>query len=151
MQDGTIKTSHQIVLLTKNHKAIREMKKVMLKQSNNDAQDFSFDSKKVDMLSFFSRDDDVKINLSKLIISMLNDGQVLFSKEFVCEELLEYIDRYYMSKYFKVTPYTIDDVKRQIEIFDNRGFIELVDIEGVRIKKRISLKRKFKFKRNILE
>lgn len=151
MQDECIKTSHQIVLLTKNHKAVREMKRVMLKQSNNDAKDFIFDSKKIGMLSFFSREDDVRDNLGKLIICMLNDGSRLMYNVFTCEKLLEYIDRYSMSKYFKVTPYTVEDVKKQIEIFDNDKLIDIFGVEGKKIRKRITLDREFKFKSNILE
>ena len=151
MQDECIKTSHQIVLLTKNHKAVREMKRVMLKQSNNDAKDFIFDSKKIGMLSFFSREDDVRDNLGKLIICMLNDGSRLMYNVFTCEKLLEYIDRYSMSKYFKVTPYTVEDVKNQIEIFDNDKLIDIFGVEGKKIRKRITLDREFKFKSNILE
>lgn len=92
LKDDSVKTSHQIVLLTKNHKAILEMKKVMVKKSNNNAKEFMFDSKKVGYLSFFTREDDVSENFRKLITDMLKIGKSLFNKTFTCESLLEYID-----------------------------------------------------------
>ena len=130
LKDDSVKTSHQIVLLTKNHKAILEMKKVMVKKSNNNAKEFIFDSKKIGCLSFFTREDDVNENLRKLITDMLKTGTSLFNTSFTCERLLEYIDRYFMSVSFSVTSYTSDDVKKQIESLDNLGLIEVLDIEG---------------------
>lgn len=151
LKDDSVKTSHQIVLLTKNHKAILEMKKVMVKKSNNNAKEFIFDSKKIGCLSFFTREDDVNENLRKLITDMLKAGVSLFNTSFTCERLLEYIDRYSMSVSFSVTSYTSDDVKKQIESLDNLGLIEVQDIEGKIIRKRITNSREFKFSKKILE
>ena len=151
IKDDSVKTSHQIVLLTKNHKAILEMKKVMVKKSNNNAKEFMFDSKKVGYLSFFTREDDVSENFKKLITDMLKIGESLFNKTFTCESLLEYIDRYSMSVSFSVTSYTSNDVKKQIESLDNRGLIDVQGIEGKTIRKRITDKREFKFSKKILE
>ncbi len=151
LKDDSVKTSHQIVLLTKNHKAILEMKKVMVKKSNNNAKEFMFDSKKVGYLSFFTREDDVSENFRKLITDMLKIGKSLFNKTFTCESLLEYIDRYSMSVSFSVTSYTLNDVKKQIESLDNLGLIDVQDIEGKTIRKRITDKREFKFSKKILE
>ncbi len=151
LKDDSVKTSHQIVLLTKNHKAILEMKKVMVKKSNNNAKEFMFDSKKVGYLSFFTREDDVSENFRKLITDMLKIDKSLFNKTFTCESLLEYIDRYSMSVSFSVTSYTLNDVKKQIESLDNLGLIDVQDIEGKTIRKRIPDKREFKFSKKILE
>lgn len=151
LKDDSVKTSHQIVFLTKNHKAIIEMKKVMVKKSNNNAKEFLFDNKKIGFLSFFTREDDVNENFRRLITDMLKVGSSLFNKTFTCESLLEYIDRYSMSVSFSVTSYTSDDVKKQIETLDNLGLIELQNIEGKIIRKRITNSREFKFSKKILE
>lgn len=56
-----------------------------------------------------------------------------------------------MSVSFSVTSYTLNDVKKQIESLDNLGLIDVQDIEGKTIRKRITDKREFKFSKKILE
>ena len=62
-QDDVDKISHYIVFISKNHKAVYEMKKIMLKKSNTNNTTLGFDVKDKYTISMLSRADDVESEL----------------------------------------------------------------------------------------
>lgn len=143
-QDDVEKTSHYIIFISKNHKAICEMKKIMVKKSNTNSEILGFDNKDIIKLSLFSREDDVKIGIKNLIKQMLSDTPQLYQKEKTVSEWLEIIDAYYMNKNYEVTPYTVDELKVVITEWDNEGKINVI-LPQTQTIKRITNDRKFGF------
>ena len=58
-QDNANKTSHYIVFITKNYKAITEMKKIMVANSNSNTTVLAYDEKDEYTISFFNRYDNI--------------------------------------------------------------------------------------------
>lgn len=148
-QDDVEKTSHHIVFISKNHKAVREMKKIMVKHSNSFGSSLGFDSKDIFKISMFSRSDDIEGELRKILSKMFDCAPKLKNMYLSSEGWLEQIDRFQMSQDFVVTPYSVTDIKRCLIKWDDDGN-GCIDIEstGSKIRSRITNSRKIKFNEN---
>ena len=62
-QDEVEKISHYLLFITKNHKAISEMKKIMVKKSNTFSEILGYDNKDLLTISLFSREQDVCVGI----------------------------------------------------------------------------------------
>lgn len=147
-QDDTSKTSHYILFISKNHKAISEMKKIMVRKSNSFSSELSYDSKNELKISFFSRSDNIYRDVTNIIVEMLNNKKSLFSKKYTIIEWFEIFDRYSMKKDYIVTPYEFNEFKDVIDALDKQGYI---DIHSDIKKKRITNKVIFSFKNSTME
>lgn len=148
-QDDVEKTSHHIVFISKNHKAIYEMKKIMVKHSNTFGSSLGFDSKDMFKISMFSRSDDIECELKKIFAEMFACAPNLKNTYLTLAEWLEKLDRFQMSQAFEVTPYTVDEIKQCFIKWDDygNGCIDIENSSG-KIKSRITNSRKIKFKEN---
>ena len=147
-QDENNKTSHYILFISKNHTAIREMKKIMVKISNSNTPELSYDDKNTLTFSLFSRDDDVKHNIIILITEMLKNHKKLLSVPKSIYEWYELIDSYYMKINYIVTPYTFKEFQESIEAMDENG---MICIHSEIKRKRITQKSVISFNLNVLE
>lgn len=150
--DDKEKLSHHIVFITKNHKAIIEMKKVMVKHSNFVSTQLGFDSKDQLQISLFNRSDFVEKSLLELINKCFTNNPNYFNKTWTVASLLEAIDMCNMKSDYQVTPYTFDELKNTLENMccKNPKSIELIIEPGKKIKKYISENRIFKIKKELL-
>ena len=148
-QDDVEKTSHHIVFISKNHKAICEMKKIMVKHSNTNSSSLGFDSKDIFTISMFSRSDDIENGLKTIISDMFLCSPKLKDEYYTPAKWLEWIDRFNMSRTYEVTPYTEEELKQCLTKWDNNGN-GCIEIEKTtkRIRSRITNDRKIKFKDN---
>ena len=148
-QDDVEKTSHHIVFISKNHKAICEMKKIMVKHSNTNSSSLGFDSKDTFKISMFSRSDDIESELKAIISNMFLRAPRLKDSYYTLSEWLEHIDRFRMSQAYEVTPYTEEELKQCLIKWDanGNGCIEIEKPTG-KIRSRITNSRKIKFKEN---
>lgn len=148
--DDKNKISHHILFITKNHKAIIEMKKVMLRHSNANDTTLSFDSKDQFQISFLNRKDLIEDEIIGLIQNCINMDCEFVRNTWNIDKLLEALDSCNMNNYFQVTPYSRDEVKIVIEILDNKGFIKITIPPGKKTKKRVTFDRDFKIKKELL-
>lgn len=148
--DDKDKISHHIVFISKAHKAILEMKKVMVKHSNSAGAQLGFDSKDQLQISLFNRQDNIEEAVVKLIKSYFMTNKTLVDQAWNIVKLLEALDKYNMSNTFQVTPYTLDDVRIAIELLDKKNCIDIIVEPGKTIKKRITMDRDFKIKKEIV-
>lgn len=144
-QDEVEKISHYLLFITKNHKAVREMKKIMLKKSNTSTEVLGYDNKDVLTISLFSRESDVFLGVKKCFKNLFKAFPSLKNKPYTIDKWLEHIDAYSMSINYEVTPYTSDEIKMCIEKWDDEGKIDIKIPGGKRIKKRITNDREFSF------
>lgn len=144
-QDDVEKTSHYIVFISKNHKAVYEMKKIMVKRSTTNSTLLGFDSKEKYVISMFSRSDDIECEIKSVLLSMFKEVPNLMSKFNTPEKWLEHIDAYRMKYAYEVTPYTVEELKSCLESWDRQGYIEIEPTEK-KIRSRITYSRNVKFK-----
>lgn len=147
-QDDSSKTSHYILFISKNHKAIFEMKKIMVRKSNSFSSELSFDSKNELKISFFSRSDNIYRDVTNIIVEMLNSKNSLISQKYTIINWFEIFDRYSMKKDYIVTPYEFNEFKGVIEALDKQGHI---DIHSKINRKRITNDVVISFKNSIME
>ena len=124
-QDNANKTSHYIVFITKNYKAITEMKKIMVANSNSNTTVLAYDEKDEYTISFFNRYDNIYLEVKNLIIDMLSNNKKLLRTTKNINGWAEYIDRYSMSKNSIITPYTLNEIKNVIKSLDKKGYITI--------------------------
>lgn len=148
--DDKEKISHHIVFITKSHKAIIEMKKVMLKHSNTNYTQLGFDSKDQLQISLFNRDYYIDNAIVDLIKCCFRNNPNYFNVNWTVASFLQAIDECNMVHEYQVTPYSYDEVKGAIEILDKKGVIEITVEPGKRIVKRITDSRVFKIKKELL-
>ena len=117
-QDEVEKISHYLLFITKNHKAIYEMKKIMVKKSNTCCEILGYDNKDDFIISLFSREDDICNGLKKSFICLFKAHPSMQKKIYTLPEWLECLDAFYMSENFEVTPYTLDELKKCVERWD---------------------------------
>lgn len=147
-QDNKDKTSHYILFISKNHKAILEMKKIMVKTSNSHTSELSYDDKNVLNFSFFSREDNINQDIESVIKEMLLYHKSMFKKTASLTDWFEWLDRYYMTTKYIVTPYTFNEFQKAIEAMDNNGMVNVIsDIK----RKRITQKAIISFNSMVLE
>ena len=148
--DNKEKISHHILFITKSHKAIVEMKKVMLKHNNSNDTSLIYDSKDDFQISLFNRDDFVEEGLMEVIKECMRKNNRFLYKTWKVGTLLESLDECNMAKKYQVTPYLADELKGVIENLDKEGFVEVIIPKGKKIKKRITNDREFKLKKELL-
>ena len=148
--DDKEKTSHHIVFITKNHKAIIEMKKVMLKNTNRDNIQLGFDSKEQLEISLFGRADfseDVIVNLIK---QHFRNNYDCFYKEWTIASLLEELDLNSMISVNQVTPYSFEEIKKVLKLLERNGAIDIKVEANQKIRDKITNERKFIIKKELL-
>ena len=118
--DDREKESHYLLFITKNHKAIVEMKKVMSNFATSISEIYTFDSKTVDQLSLFNIENDGYTNFKKTIKYIKNN---LTSKEWTFKEFYERIDELSMYYFHKVTPFTERELKLFLRRYYDEGYI----------------------------
>ncbi len=149
MQDEMDKTSHYILFVSKNHKAISEMKRIMVKQSNSNSEELFYDNKTANMLfSLFSRKDNISQEIEKIILKMLQDAPSLIFQECSIIKWFELMDRYSMKTNYIVTPYVFNEFKEAVSKMDDKGLIEVTSTIK---RKRITKNAVIKFKNIALE
>ncbi len=148
--DNREKISHHILFITKSHKAIVEMKKVMLKHNNSNDTSLIYDSKDDFQISLFNRDDFVEEGLMEVIKECMRKNNRFLYKTWKVGTLLESLDECNMAEKYQVTPYLADELKGVIENLDKEGFVEVIIPKGKKIKKRITNDREFKLKKELL-
>jgi three-Cys-motif partner protein len=120
--DDRGKQSHYLLFITKNHKAVIEMKKVMSKLSNSINDEMGYDSKKVNQLSIFQLTNDTSTTIIKTIIT-------IHSKYSLCEqawtvlELLEFVDKKCMKIKTRVSPFTEKEFKIALKCMYDKGYM----------------------------
>ena len=149
--DDKEKTSHYIVFISKAHKAIREMRRVMIKQGNSDSAQLGFDSKDELQISLLSRSDDSDKSIIEVIKTVFAAYPQLYNKKYTVAELSECIDRYEMFTAYRVFPYSSQEIKSAVQELHKRGCIEIVLLPGQRIRSAITDKREFYITRKIEE
>lgn len=147
--DDKQKISHHIVFITKNHKAIVEMKKVMVKYTNVNHTMLLFDSKNQLEISLFNRADFVDGAISGLITKCFKDNPGFINKTWKVGTLMEALDKCNMISEFQVTPYSYEEVKSAVKRLDKQGFVEIL-APGQKIRDNITNKREFKIKKELL-
>lgn len=147
-QDEVEKISHYLLFISKNHKAVREMKKIMVKKSNTFSDLLGYDNKDSMSMSLFSREKDVSEGLRKLFAELFEKHPQLKTEKKTISDWLEYLDRYSMKTRFEVTPYTADELKKCIEIWDKYGEIDIEIPKNKKIRKRITDDRLLSFTDN---
>lgn len=147
-QDFVDKTSHYLVFISKNHKAILEMKRIMVKQSNSHSEILSYDEKNAMNMCFLSRQDDLDFQIEENIKLMLKYQPNLLKKEYTISKWYEHMDAFSMKENYTVTPYAFNEFQNAIKQMDLKGYIEVTSP----IKRdRITQKATIKFKTILVE
>ena len=141
------KTSHYILFITKNYKAITEMKRIMVRNSNSFTTDLCYDEKDLNVISMFNRSDCIYEEIKAIIIEMLKNSSSLIEKSYNVMDWSEYIDRFSMYKNYTITPYTVNEIKETIKKLDNEGRII---INSPIKKKRITNNTYFSFDKGLI-
>lgn len=148
--DDKEKTSHHILFISKNHKAIIEMKKVMIKHGNASNNLLGFDSKDQLQISLFNRVNFVYNAIEDLITNFFRYNRSRLNQTWQIATLLNVLDCYNMRSMYQVTPYSLDEVKESIKILCKKGFVQITVPHGKRIKEDITNDRLFKIKEELL-
>lgn len=141
--DDRIKDSHYLLFISKNHKAVMEMKRVMARFSNSISEMYSYDSKTVNQLSLFNIEDDGYNNFCKAISDCREE---LEGKHYKLESFGERLDELSMERYHKVTPFSIQDIKKFLRRHYDEGFI--ISCDAFKPREIFADNRVFKFKDN---
>lgn len=149
--DDKEKTSHYIVFISKAHKAIQEMRRVMIKQSNSDSMQLGFDSKDELQISLLNRSDDSAKSIAEVIKIVFSTYPQFYSNKYTVANLSERIDRYEMFTAYRVFPYSLQEIKYAVQELYKKGCIEIVLPPDKRIKSAITDKREFYITRKIEE
>lgn len=147
--DDKEKISHYIVFISKSHKAIQEMKKVMIKYGNSTSSILGYDDKDSMQISLLNRDDDMFQTILMRIKSFLLSYPSQYNTVFTVGTLSETLDRYAMYTQYKVLPFSINEIKLAIEQLDTLGHIDVIEPKGKRMKKRITNDRQFRINKSI--
>ena len=147
--DDKDKISHYIVFITKSHKAIQEMRKVMLKCGNSTSETLGYDDKYAMQIKLFSRDTDLFSSITAVIKKAFFEYPKQHQEYFTIEKLSDFLDRYSMYNQYRTLSYSSSELKTVIEQLDKRGCIEVVFPVGKKIRKRITDDREFRINSNI--
>ena len=144
-QDEVEKISHYLLFITKNHKAISEMKKIMVKKSNTFSEILGYDNKDLLTISLFSREQDVCVGIKTIFNDLFAQQPKLRVQKKDIFEWLMLVDAFSMSIKYEVTPYTAEEIKKCVEQWDKEGKIDIENPPNKAIKKSITNDRKFSF------
>ena len=146
--DDRVTTSHYILFISKSHKAIQEMKKVMLKFSTNTGENLSFDSKVQYQISFMHREDNLSESIIEEIKKMIHMRQGIINESLTVTGLMEKLDSYSMLTQSHVLPYSLSEIQTAVEVLDKKGLVDITAVPNM--KKRITQTREFRFSKNLL-
>lgn len=149
--DDKEKTSHYIVFISKAHKAIQEMRKVMIKHGNSISAELGYDSKDEMQISLLNRNDDSSESIIKTIKTIFSQYQQFYGTKYTVASLSELMDRYEMWTMYRVLPYSLQEVKSVIQKLHQRGCINVILPEGKRIRTFITNDREFYITQKIEE
>lgn len=149
--DDKEKTSHYIVFISKAHKAIQEMRKVMIRQSNSIFAELGYDSKDAMQISLLNRADDSSDSIISTIKTVFSQYTQCYNTKYTVSTLSELIDRYEMSTVFKVLPYSLQEVKSAVQVLHQKGCTNVIIPDGKRIREPITFNREFYITRKIEE
>lgn len=141
--------SHYIVFISKSHKAVQEMRKVMIKNGNSTNGKLGYDDKDAMQISLLSRQDDLFSSIVSVMKEVFNKYPKCYKAEYNIEELSQLLDDYSMYTGFNVLPYSSSELKAVIEELDRKGHIDVILPPNKRIKKRITMDRRFRIKTTI--
>lgn len=147
--DDKEKISHFIVFISKSHKAIREMRKVMIKCGNSTSAMLGYDDKDAFQITLLSRNDDLFNSIFPVIKDSFSRYPQQYGREYTVDSLSEALDNYSMFTQYKVLPYSSSEIKQIIETLDSRGYIDIIPPVGKRMNKRITLDRRFRITQTI--
>lgn len=147
--DDKEKTSHYIVFISKSHKAIQEMRRVMIKLGNSTSAMLGYDSKDEMQISLLSRNDDLANSIIPVIKATFLNYPALFNKIHTIDGLSEWLDRYSMSTTYKVLPYNRQELKSVVEELYHSGYIEIAEPLSAKMRKPITYDRKFRVRQTI--
>lgn len=145
--DDKEKTSHFIVFISKHHKAIQEMRKVMIKYGNSTSASLGYDSKDELQISLLNRNDDAFYSITGMMKSVFSQYPECYSRKFTIDTLSEFLDRFAMFTSYRVLPYSAQELKAVIEKLYQQGHVKIIIEVGKRMNKPITDKREFKIKR----
>lgn len=149
--DDKEKTSHYIVFISKAHKAIQEMRKVMIKHGNSISAELGYDSKDEMQISLLNRNDDSSESIIKTIKTIFSQHQQFYGTKYTVASLSELMDRHEMWTMYRVLPYSLQEVKSAIQKLHQRGCINVILPEGKRIRTFITNDREFYITQKIEE
>lgn len=144
--DDRNRQSHYLLFITKNHKAVTEMKTVMSKLATSITETYNYDSKAVNQISLFDEPSEV---INDILSGIMQYRNKLLSQSWTVPALLEHIDNLKMETDKRVTPFSLSNFRKAIREAHDRGLInEKFDIKGREI---FSDKRQFTFKDEKME
>lgn len=147
--DDKEKTSHYIVFISKHHKAIQEMRKVMIKFGNSVSASLGYDNKDELQISLLNRNDDAFHSINEIMKTVFSQYPKFYNHIFTIDKLSEFLDRFAMLTSHKVLPYSSQELKSVIEKLYQQGHIEIIVEPGRRMNKPITDKREFIIKRTL--
>lgn len=147
--DDKEKTSHYIVFISKSHKAIQEMRKVMIKYGNSTSASLGYDSKDELQISLLNRNDDAFYSITGMMKTAFFQHPKLYNYIFTIDKLSELLDSFSMFISYKVLPYSSQELKTVVEKLYQQEYIDIIVDTGKRIIKPITDRRKFKIKRTL--
>lgn len=118
--DDREKESHYLLFITKNHKAVCEMKSVMSKVATSISEMYSYDSKVVSQIPLFTMENDAYTIFKETIKRFKGE---LIGKKWTLVTLLKTVDDISMRKAYKVSPFTSKDTRKFLRELYNEGFI----------------------------
>ena len=119
--DDREKESHYLLFISKNHKAVSEMKKIMNKLATSISDIYSYDTKKVDQIPLFDLETDAYINFKKTIDCFKTN---IIGKKWTLPIFVMYIDELSMERFHKVTPFTPKDTKQFLRKLNDEGILK---------------------------
>lgn len=149
--DDKEKTSHYIVFISKAHKAIQEMRKVMIKHGNSISAELGYDSKDEMQISLLNRNDDSSDSIVKTIKTIFSQYPQFYGRKYTVSSLSELMDRYEMWTVYRVLPYSLQEVKSAVQALHQKGCINVILPEGKRIRSFITNDREFYITQKIEE
>lgn len=147
--DDKEKISHYIVFVSKAHKAIQEMKKVMIRCGNSTTSTLGYDDKDSMQISLLNRGDDMDLAIIKTIKEYFSNYPNQYNSNYTVDKLSERLDSFSMYTQSKVLPFSANEIKQVIEKLDELGHVDVVEPEGRKMKKRITNSREFRIKKTI--
>lgn len=141
--DENEKISHYIVFITKNHKAVVEMRKVMGKFNNTFASTFGYDSKTALQISLFDREEGSVNDIIELMGRIFNEYPSFYKGKMNLSVLSERLDDYSMHKNYFSLSYPEGKIKSAVKELDNKGFVRIIEPVGKKWRDRITNDREF--------
>lgn len=141
--------SHYILFISKSHKAVEEMRKVMIKAGNSITPQLGYDDKDNMQISVLSRKDDLNSSVVSMLKKIFEKNPEKHKNDYDVNDLSQMMDDYAMCTCYHALPYSSSELKTVIEDLDKQGYIDVILPENRQIKKRITMDRRFRIKPTI--